>query len=276
MQEDPKVLHLCRFPVKSFPPMPEDEITVLADGRVLGDREFAFVDTKGNFLNGKRTDKIHGIKLTCDAIEDEPEGHYDFHINDRSFAYPAEKRDIEKWMNELLGEECELIHFQDNDPDALNFTDDHEASGPTIIGIDSLWEVGRWFVDDLGNDKGGLINDLRLRFRSNIELGWIPPFWEDRLFGETPEEEVRFRIGEVEFIGTNPCQRCVVPSRNPLTGEKLPNFVKKFKEQREATLPDWTWPQRFDHYYRLGVNTRVASVPKGGGKVRFNDPIEIL
>ena len=52
--------------------------------------------------------------------------------------------------------------------------------------------------------------------------------WEDQLFGEEERSEVRFRIGEVNFEGSNPCARCPVPPRDPQTGEIIPCFQKTF------------------------------------------------
>jgi uncharacterized protein YcbX len=70
---------------------------------------------------------------------------------------------------------------------------------------------------------------------------------------------VRFSIGEVHFEGSNPCARCPVPPRDPCTGANWDGFQKRFTQQRESTLPDWSPRDRFDHFYRLSTNTRVAS-----------------
>lgn len=91
----------------------------------------------------------------------------------------------------------------------------------------------------------------------------LPAFWEDRLFAAEETSTVRFRIGEVHFEGSNPCARCPVPSRDPLTGEVNPEFTRAFTQMRRTSLPAWTPETRFDHYYRLATNTRVASSEAG-------------
>jgi uncharacterized protein YcbX len=48
-----------------------------------------------------------------------------------------------------------------------------------------------------------------------------------------------------------------VPTRDPDTGEVIADFRERFVEQREATLPEWTPSDRFDHPYRLMLNTVV-------------------
>ena len=68
---------------------------------------------------------------------------------------------------------------------------------------------------------------------------------------------MEFRLGTVRLWGVNPCQRCAVPSRDSRSGEVWPGFARSFSSQRQATLPAWAERSRFDHYYRLAVNTRV-------------------
>ncbi|TKX51751.1 MOSC domain-containing protein, partial [Halorubrum sp. SP3] len=76
------------------------------------------------------------------------------------------------------------------------------------------------------------------------------PFWEDRLYSDH-DHEVVFRIGDVTFRGANPCQRCIVPVRDPHTGEEYPEFQRIFIENRKRTLPEWADRARFDHYFCL-------------------------
>jgi uncharacterized protein YcbX len=41
-------------------------------------------------------------------------------------------------------------------------------------------------------------------------------------------------------------------------------------EKRAATLPDWAARERFNHYYRLAVNTRIG-VSETGKMISVND-----
>jgi MOSC domain-containing protein len=76
----------------------------------------------------------------------------------------------------------------------------------------------------------------------------------------------------VHFEGSNPCARCPVPPRNPHTSAEFPGFQKRFTEQRRATLPSWSPLERFDHFYRMATNTRVA--PSEVGKtLRVGDSV---
>ena len=60
--------------------------------------------------------------------------------------------------------------------------------------------------------------------------------------------------------------------RDPETGEPLAAFAKRVGAERAATLPPWSDRTRFDHFYRLAVNTRPAG-SQSGLRVRLGDPV---
>ena len=122
--------------------------------------------------------------------------------------------------------------------------------------------------------RGMTVESARLRFRMTLEVDGVLAFWEDQLFGEEERSAVRFRVGEVSFEGSNPCARCPVPARDPHTGEGIFWFQKRLSDYRRANMPPWVPEARFDHYYRLGINTRVAST-ESGKLLRLNDPVVI-
>jgi uncharacterized protein YcbX len=142
------------------------------------------------------------------------------------------------------------------------FPDDTELPGPTVVSTATLQTVSDWF--DLA------LEETRRRFRANLEVDGVEPFWEDRLYAQAGSG-IRFSIGEVRLLGANPCQRCVVPSRDVGSGEPIAGFAHKFAEHRQQTLPEWAERSRFDHFYRLAVNTRLQR----GGTVRVGDRVEI-
>jgi uncharacterized protein YcbX len=109
------------------------------------------------------------------------------------------------------------------------FPDDTTATGPTVISTETLETVTSWF-------PGLSVEEMRLRLRTNLEIAGVPPFWEDHLFAEAGDC-VQFQVGEVLFEGINPCQRCVVPTRNSITGVTCANFQKIFVTKRKESLP---------------------------------------
>jgi hypothetical protein len=137
----------------------------------------------------------------------------------------------------------------------MGFPDDTASPGPTVISTATLQTVAGWY--------GISLDETRRRFRTNLEIDGVPAFWEDQLFSESGEP-VTFQIGDVILQGINPCQRCIVPTRDSQTGEILRGFQTRFVQQRAETLPSGTARSRFNHFYRLAVNTRIppASSPQ--------------
>jgi hypothetical protein len=152
------------------------------------------------------------------------------------------------------------------------FPDDDDDSGPTVVATETLQAIANLFPDMS-------LEQARWRFRANLELGGVPPFWEDRLF-DSKREPKAFQIGSVTFGGTKPCQRCSVPSRHPVTGDETQAFATILAALRKAMMPGWTNLRRFDHFYRLATNTVLLdagaeSVIRTGNQVTLSVPAEL-
>jgi uncharacterized protein len=181
---------------------------------------------------------------------------------ERTFRLPGESEALAGWLGTVLGRAVTV-----GCDDEGGFPDDALAPGPTIVSTATLGTVASWFP--------GLDTDaVRRRLRTNIEVDGVPPFWEDALYAEAGAS-VGFRVGAAGFEGTNPCQRCVVPSRDPVSGVPLIAFSKRIAEQRAATLPPWAESSRFDHFYRLAVNTRALPL-QAGRRVCVGDPVSLM
>jgi uncharacterized protein YcbX len=207
-------------------------------------------------MNGKRTPKVHLLRSRID-----PNGRsvaFETPNMRQSFQIDSDRPQLESWLSNFFGVSVTLVENTDS-----GFPDDTNAPGPTVISTATLREVASWF-------PGLGLDEARLRFRANLEIDGVEPFWEDRLYGEQGQI-VQFEIGDTLFEGVNPCQRCVVPTRSPLSGEADSEFAKTFAERRQESLPEWVTRSRFDHYYRLAVNTRGM----GGGIMRLGDEVKI-
>jgi uncharacterized protein len=247
----PTLAQIAIYPIKSLDGALVDRAQISAGGALAFDRRWAIVDERGQIVNAKRTAQIQQIRSRFDfslpPIDSVPQLLITLQANggvSQTFNLPTELIDSAKWLSSLLGFPVSLIE------DAVGgFPDDLAASGPTIISKATLETICTWFPDlDLA--------EARRRFRTNLELSGVPAFWEDRLFGASVEV-VEFQLGDVRCEGINPCQRCIVPTRNSLTGETRPKFQQIFTQQRKQTLPIEVNRSRFDHFYRLGINTRI-------------------
>ena len=249
------------YPIKSFDGFATNQATLLRSGALEHDREFALFDEKGNFVNGKRNAQIHLLRSSLDVdlriltlqIQNKSE-KFIFHIDE-------ERTNLETWLGNYFGL---TIKFVQNS--LTGFPDDTDASGPTIISTATLEAAASWFPELS-------VDEMRLRMRTNLEIDGVPPFWEEQLFAEE-HSSVYFQVGDVMFTGTNPCQRCVVPTRNSKRGEAFPQFQKIFIAKRRESLPSWTTPSRFNHFYRLAVNTKVSD-SEAGKILKVGNPVKL-
>jgi uncharacterized protein YcbX len=246
------------YPIKSLDGISVDSVRITSGGILENDRIYAIYDAAGKVVNGKRTARIHELRCAFDPEIREVQLWENNCTRSPQFQL-ADPGPIEKWLAEFFGFPVHLrFEFQ------KGFPDDSTAFGPTITSEASLLAIQGWFPELP-------LESVRRRFRSNLELLDCEPFGEDRLFG-APEELKPFRIGDVNFFGHNPCQRCAVPTREPDTGQPVPDFQKKFMQMRREQLPAWSNAQRFNHYYRFAINTSVPPT-ESGKELRVGDTI---
>jgi uncharacterized protein len=246
------------FPIKSLDGVSVESARFTAGGILENDRVFAIYDTEGKIVNGKRTARIHDLRSQFGpqfhevCLWQKDESPAQFQLDN-----PAP---IEKWLSNFFGFAVTLRHETEK-----GFPDDREAFGPTIVSEASLRTVQNWYA-------GLTLESVRRRFRTNLELiGDDAPFCEDRLFGAAGELKP-FQISNVNFFGHNPCQRCVVPTRDPDNGQGVAGFQKSFMEQRKKMLPEWSNATRFNHFYRFAINTSVPPT-EAGKELRVGDPV---
>ena len=257
----PYLTSISVYPIKSLDGIVINQVKVLASGALSQDREFAILDAQGRFVNGKRNLKVHLLRSTWNVAKQTVCFQIQGTLEKQEFAI-EDRPQLESWLSNYFGFVVTLARNS-----TTGFPDDNIASGPTIISTATLETVASWF-------PGISVSEIRQRFRSNLEIDGVPPFWEDRLF-TNEGEVVKFQIGEVIFEGINPCQRCIVPTRNSLTGESYSNFQKLFTEKRRETLPNWTNASRFNHFYRLSINTKIPA-SEAGKILKIEDQIQLL
>jgi uncharacterized protein len=243
----PRLTQIVIYPIKSLDGKVVDNAQISLGGALAFDRRWAIVDADGKVVNAKRTAKIQQIRSRFDFVESEHRLLVNLSttddLNSQMFCLTTELDRIANWLSNFFGFPVSLIENT-----IVGFPDDLAAYGPTIISTATLLAICDWFPDlDLA--------EVRRRFRTNLELTDVPAFWEDRLFS-IPGEVVNFNLGNVQFQGINPCQRCIVPTRNSLTGNATTKFQQIFSQHRQQTVPTGINP-RFNHFYRLAVNTQI-------------------
>lgn len=251
------------YPVKSLDGQTVEQARVLPSGALEHDRQFAMFDSQGVVVDGKRTAAVHRLHSHFDPVQRSLVLRRRQDGQAVSFQVDRQRNELEQWLSDYFGL---AIHLRENN--SGGFPDDTVASGPTVISQATLETVAAWF-------PGITLDEASARFRPSLEIAGVAPFFEDQLYaGEN--EVVEFAIGPVVFAGMYSTPRCVVPSRSSLTGEVLPDpaFAKTFSQRREETLPSWADRGLFDHFFRLAINTRLAS--GAGAMLRVGDEVRIL
>src|SRR6266481_5204231 len=261
----PRLAFIQLHPIKALDSVHVKEARIGPGGGLELDRVWALYSVDGQWVNGKRTPAVHLIRaayapdLTAVTLSVPGDRRG---VPTSTFAFPGDTAGAAEWFSAYFEQQINIRYSLEG------FPDDSIANGPTIVSAASLDVVSTWF-------SGLTAGDVRLRFRTTLEIDGVPAFWEDQLFGEEDRSAVRFRIGEVTFEGSNPCARCSVPPRNPHTGGDITGFQKIFSDYRRSHLPAWCPEARFDHYYRFATNTRVAAT-ESGRILRVGDPVVIL
>ena len=284
-----RIAELVAYPLKSLDGVDVERAELGPHGALRGDRSYALVEAGvdpheasvgggGGYVNGKNEPAIHRLRASYERVNptdatpiavtlERPDrsgddGRRRISGGERTFRLPDEGDALAAWVGEYLGYEVDLVR----EPDG-GFPDDRVAPGPTVVSVGTLKMVASWF-DGIAD-----ATEARRRLRPNIVLDGCPAFWEDHLFADHGEG-VRVTVGDTELIGVNPCQRCVVPSRDPDTGVELPDFRERFMKNRRETLPSWTESDRFDHDFRLMVNT-VVPERSWGSVIDIDDAVAI-
>lgn len=247
----PSLSRIDVYPIKSLPGVSVEQARVLPSGALEFDRRWALVDGDDTWVNAKRTPLVHRLQAQFDLenrvvrLADRTVGTW------HTFALSSDDPRLAQFISSVLGVNVRLLEEPQR-----GWPDDTDAPGPTVVSTASLESVANWF-------PGMTIEQARQRFRANLEIADVTPFWEDRLVGPVGVV-VPFNVGPIEFWGVNPCQRCAVPTRDPHSGAVMPSFAKEFAACRAAALTPESPRDRFDHYYRLSVNTRLPPTRLGG------------
>ncbi|MEH6502360.1 MAG: MOSC N-terminal beta barrel domain-containing protein [Cycloclasticus sp.] len=232
------------YPIKALPGIQMNEVAITQGGSLCNDRRWAVVDRKGRLINAKNNKRVFLLKPIFDLAL----GEVSF-VENQELSQTYQLDDAEGLSNYFTAKLGQPVLLKEDKHQG--FPDDISASGPTMVSTASLKAVASWYPELS-------LDDVRARFRMNLEISPAPAFWEDQLFhsGQTPKE---VQIGRVRIQASNPCARCSVPMKNPESGEPYGRFYETFLSMREKTRPSWTDAACFDHWYRLGANTRISS-----------------
>ncbi|PSQ19572.1 hypothetical protein BRD00_01540 [Halobacteriales archaeon QS_8_69_26] len=258
----PTLSRIAVHPIKSLDPADRDRVGITDVGGLAGDRVYAVVDGSGNYVNGKRTAKVHRIRADADldgnrvTLRWEGDGTGASSTGGpREFRLDSDRTELEAWLSEHLGIDVELVAGQGGALTDRAVYGDGSKTGPTVIAEATLREAASWY-DGIGP------REMAFRLRPNLVVEGVPPFWEERLFAGGGR---RLRVGDVTMEGVEVVPRCVVPTRDPHTGEEYEGFRETFVRKREETLAEWTDPADLDgNFFSLMAAARIPEDQRDG------------
>lgn len=231
------------YPVKGFAGTDVETARVSDFGRLEHDREFALYDD--GVLNGRNTEAVHGYSASVtqggDLAVESPQGERVVVGFDKEG-----RRRLERWLDGTGFGGTTVLR-----DDGRGFLDRRDRLvSVSVVSTATLREAASWF-------EGIGVGGMRRRLRMNIEVDGVPAFWEDRFAGDGNPD---VSIGGVRLEGVEPCNRCVVPTRDPETGERREGFREEFVERRGPTVPE---NDAFDRAYTAGLICRVSDSDRG-------------
>jgi uncharacterized protein len=262
MTFEPVLSRITIYPVKSLDGIALEKAMITEGGCILHDREYAMSDEAGNFIIGKTNPLVHSLRCRVDFETETISLRSRNETTWHQFHLQKEKQALQSFLSDYFGFPI-LVHQDKNG----RFMDMPDVSGVTMLSDSTLQSVSEWYPHLT-------VQETRKRFRATLEIQGVPAFWEDHLFSKEGKA-IEFKVGEVTMYGMSPRARCVVPTRNPDTGEVIHAFAKTFARQRAATLPEWSALNEYGHHYYLTVNCYLP--PTETGKwIEVGNRLEII
>ena len=219
-------------------------------------------DEAGKFINGKSNPGVHSLRSLYDPERESISFKLPTDDKWNTFHLKDDIAKIEMYLSSHFGIKTFLKQNKTG-----RFLDVPDLSGATLLSTASLEEVSTWYPD-ISLDQG------RKRFRATLEIEGVPAFWEDQLFSEKGKC-IEFKVGDVTLFGISPRERCVVPTRHPITGEITHAFSKLFSKMRASKIPSWSRLEEYGHYYHLSVDCSFP-LSEIGKEIKIGDELRII
>lgn len=227
------------------------------------DRRWMVVDERGRFVSQREEPGL--ARLGMELVD----GGYRVTSGDAALVVPVShdgpRARVQVWSTELeavvyepggaqlsawLGRPLRLVYMPD---DVVRDAGSHARPGDRVSLADAYpyLLIGQASLDRLNATQPGPPLPMT-RFRPNFVVTGSEPHAEDAW--------ARLRIGEVAFRGVARCDRCVMTTVDPLTGEKGPEPLRTLATYRREDGKVW-----------FGQNL----VPDGEGTVRVGDAVRV-
>lgn len=260
------------YPLKSCAPLPLEEAGVEKRG-LARDRRWMVIDADDRFVTGRQKPRMTLIRARPDgealhlSAPSMPElrlsppaptgARVDTAVWGARVTPLLADAGAHAWISAFLGAPCRFVHMDADcvrpmkaKYDGRYGTDDDEVSFADGF---PLLLISQAALDQL---NGRLARPVpMLRFRPNLVVAGTAPHAEDGW--------KRIRVGAIEFDVLKPCTRCVFTTVEFEHG--------RFADDGEPLRTLLTYRRSSD-----GVTFGQNLIPRGGGRVRAGDPVEVL
>ncbi len=253
------------YPIKSIQGLALSQCKINPQG-LVNDRQFVITDPQGKFITGRTKAKL--VLVTCNLDDQKLQlrapGMPDIGISTDTFSseYTAVQvwqdtimaqhchKELDHWFTQYLGVDCQLHVYGQQSQRVVKDTDVPLAfaDGYPIMGISTA------SLDDLNSKLATSIN--MAQFRPNLVFSSTKAFIEDSW--------KKIKIGEIEFMVSKPCSRCIFTTVNEQTGERSP------EKEPMRTLSQYR--KHTDGEVYFGQNL----IPLGSGTLHVGDKVEVL
>lgn len=221
---NPVVSTLSIYPIKSGAAIDLPSAWVEPRGLAL-DRRFVLCDPEGQFITAREEVRLLHLRSTLvhDGLILSAPGKLPIYLHYDEIE--RERREVQIWNDILAGRRCPTtidnwlsdylerpVHLIYNDPDSYRVAG--RAADRPVLFADGypLLLTNEASLQAL-RDAGPAFAEMR-RFRPNLVISGAAAWAEDQW--------KRIAIGDVELTLAKPCERCVLITRDPLSGDKHP------------------------------------------------------
>lgn len=258
-----RAIHL--YPIKSTLGYSVSQAVVQPQGLSF-DREFMLTEPNGKFITARKDAELYHF-----SAMPVPFGLYVRHKNGNSllvryqdfsqmqtcevwgteFSSLIATDKINRWFSEKIGREVQLRWTGEHTQRQIKRFPQHPLSFadgyPLLLtNTASLTELQKHCPAPI----------LMSQFRPNLVIEGNTPFEE--------QQWDRIQIGEVTFLHTKPCERCVLTTRNPETGQLNPT-MEPFRSLKKLNSNEEGKPI-------FGINL----LPLNSGIITLDDPVNLL
>jgi len=239
-----RVSALYIHPVKSLRGLRVEQAELTRQG-LQNDRRWMIVDEDGTFLTQRELPELCRIALALESSHIEltserhgslrlpiqhESGEQELTVRVWSFQGSANRHaEGSAWLSQVLGRTCSLVYMAERHERAVNPQRALPSDRVSFADGYPILLISQGSLDDLNSRLKSPLG--MTRFRPNVVIEGCEAFAEDNF--------QRVQIGSIGLSGVKRCERCVVTTRDELTGESGTEPLRTLATYRRSEGKVW-------------------------------------